>query len=134
MAHAMARRAARPIELVEASAEAIPLPDRIMDTVVTTWTLCTIPDVARALTEMRRVLKSDGRLVFVEHGRSPDTGVCRWQDRLTPLWKRLGGGCHLNRAIADLIEAAGLRIENIETGYMRGPKPLTFMYEGSARP
>ena len=134
MAHAVAPHAARPIEFVEASAEGIPLPDRSVDTVVTTWTLCTIPDVARALTEMRRVLKSDGRMVFVEHGRSPDRGVCRWQDRLTPLWKRLGGGCHLNRAIADLIEAAGFRIEHIETGYMRGPKPLTFMYEGSARP
>ena len=98
---AMARRAAgnttRPVELLDASAEAIPLPDRSVDTVVTTWTLCTIPEVARALTEMRRVLKPGGRLLFVEHGRSPDAGVRRWQDRLTPLWKRLGGGCHLNR-------------------------------------
>ena len=134
---AMARRAAgnttRPIELLDASAEAIPLPDRSVDTVVTTWTLCTIPDVARALTEMRRVLKPSGRLLFVEHGRSPDTGVRRWQDRLTPLWKRLGGGCHLNRGIADLIEKAGFRIEHLDTGYMRGPKPMTFMYEGRAR-
>lgn len=135
---AMARRAAgnttRPVELLDASAEAILLPDRSIDTVVTTWTLCTIPEVARALTEMRRVLKPGGRLLFVEHGRSPDAGVRRWQDRLTPLWKRLGGGCHLNRGIADLIEKAGFRIEHLDTGYMRGPKPMTFMYEGSARP
>lgn len=134
---AMARRAVgnttRPVEFLDASAEAIPLPDRSVDTVVTTWMLCTIPDVARALAEMRRVLKPGGRLLFVEHGRWPDPGVRRWQDRLTPLWTRLGGGCHLNRGIADLIEKAGFRIEHLDTGYMRGPKPMTFMYEGRAR-
>ena len=134
MARRAATEAARPVELLDASAEAIPLPDRSIDTVVTTWTLCTIPDAARALGEMRRVLKPGGRLLFVEHGRSPDAGVRRWQDRLTPLWKRLGGGCHLNRGIADLIEKAGFRIEHLDTGYMRGPKPMTFMYEGRARP
>ena len=133
MARRAAGKAARPVELLEASAEAIPLPDRSIDTVVTTWTLCTIPDTARALAEMRRVLKPDGRLLFVEHGRSPDAGVRRWQDRLTPLWKRLGGGCHLNREITDLIENGGFRIEHLDTGYMRGPKPMTFMYEGRAR-
>jgi hypothetical protein len=79
------------------------------------------------------VLKPSGRLLFVEHGLSPDRRVSRWQHRLTPLWKRIGGGCHLNRPIALLIEAAGFRIENVTTGYMEGPKPVTFMYEGSAR-
>ena len=135
---AMARRApgntTRPVELLDASAEAIPMPDCSIDTVVTTWTLCTIPDVARALTEVRRVLRPGGGLLFVEHGRSPDARVRRWQDRLTPLWKRLGGGCHLNRGIADLIERAGFRIERLDTGYMPRPKPITFMYEGLARP
>lgn len=134
MARKAARQAAIPLELIENSAEAIPLYNRSIDTIVTTWTMCSIPDVQRALGEMRRILKPGGRLLFVEHGRSPDVRVCRWQDRLTPVWCRIGGGCHLNRAISELIEGAGFGIEQLETGYMRGPKPMTFMYEGSARP
>jgi ubiquinone/menaquinone biosynthesis C-methylase UbiE len=134
MAREAARRTSLPLELIENSAEAIPLYNRSIDTVVTTWTMCSIPDVQRALGEMRRVLKPEGRLLFVEHGLSPDPGIRRWQDRLTPVWRRVGGGCHLNRAIGELIEEAGFRIERLETGYMRGPKPMTFMYEGSARP
>jgi ubiquinone/menaquinone biosynthesis C-methylase UbiE len=134
----MAKKAIRPgvpsTELLEASAEAIPLDDRSIDTVVTTWTLCTIPDVTRALDEMRRVLKPEGRLLFVEHGLSPDAGVRRWQDRLNPVWKAVGGGCHLNRPIRKLIEGSGFRIDQMDTGYGKGPKPLTFMYEGVARP
>jgi len=121
-------------ELLEGSAEAIPLEDESIDTVVTTWTLCSIPDVTRALGEARRVLKPHGALLFVEHGRSSDPGVQRWQDRLTPLWKCIGGGCHLNRAIGQLIEESGFRIQTLNTDYMKGPKPMTFMYEGSARP
>ncbi|CCF00535.1 conserved hypothetical protein (plasmid) [Sinorhizobium fredii HH103] len=122
------------VNFIEASAEAIPLDDRSVDTVVTTWTLCTIPGSAAALSEMRRVLKPQGRLLFVEHGLSPDRGVRWWQDALTPIWRRISGGCHLNRPIRSMIEDAGFRIDRIETGYMRGPKPMTFMYEGSARP
>jgi ubiquinone/menaquinone biosynthesis C-methylase UbiE len=133
----MARQAARPssgpVEFVEGSAEAIPLEDASVDTVVTTWTLCSISDAPRSLSEMRRVLKPDGRLLFVEHGRAPDAGVRWWQDHLNPAWKHLGGGCHLNRAIGALIEGAGFQFERIETGYMRGPRPMSFMYEGSAR-
>lgn len=125
--------ALRPVELLEGSAEAIPLEDKSIDTVVTTWTLCSIPDAAKALAEMRRVLRPSGQLLFVEHGRSPDAGVRRWQDRLTPIWKRIGGGCHLNREIAELIGNAGFRMDRLETGYMKGPKPMTFMYEGRAR-
>ena len=83
---------------------------------------------------MRRVLTPAGHLVFVEHGRSPDRNVTRWQDRLTPVWKRIGGGCHLNRPIPELVEASGFKIEQLETGYMKGPKLMTFMYEGRARP
>jgi SAM-dependent methyltransferase len=135
---AMARRAERAgngsVEFIEGSAEAIPLEDASVDTVVTTWTLCSIPDALRALRDMRRVLRPGGRLLFVEHGRAPDANVIWWQDRLTPVWKRLGGGCHLNRAIRTLIEGAGFQFDPLQTGYMRGPKPMTFMYEGSARP
>lgn len=121
-------------EFLEASAESIPLGDRSVDTAVTTWTLCTIPDVVRALAEVRRVLRPDGRLLFVEHGRSSDAAIRRWQDRLDPLWKPMAGGCHLNRPIADLIARSGFEIERLKNGYGKGPKPLAFMYEGAARP
>jgi ubiquinone/menaquinone biosynthesis C-methylase UbiE len=135
---AMARRAAAalrtPTTFIEASAESMPIDAHSIDTVVTTWTLCSIPDVAAALREMRRVLKPEGQLVFVEHGQAPEERVRKWQDRLTPFWKRIGGGCHLNRPIRSLIERGGFAITQIETGYMRGPKPMTFMYEGRARP
>ena len=134
MARGAGRKAGGAIELVEGSAEAVPLEDRSVDTVVTTWTLCSIPDPRRALAEMRRVLRPGGRLLFVEHGLAPDPKVRWWQDRITPAWKRVGGGCHLNRAIAQLIEEAGFQFERLDTGYMRGPKPMTFMYEGRARP
>lgn len=135
---AMTRRAARDVSLhvslVEGSAEAIPLDSASFDTVVTTWTLCSVPGAGQALKEIRRVLRPGGQLLFVEHGRSPDAGVRKWQDRLTPVWRRIGGGCHLNRPIRSLIEDAGFRIADIETGYAKGPRPMTFMYEGRARP
>jgi len=123
-----------PVSFLEASAEAIPLDAHCVDTVVTTWTLCSIPQGTTALAEMRRVLRPGGKLLFVEHGLAPDEGVRRWQDRLTPAWRRFTGGCHLNRPIGSMIEGAGFSIERIETGYMPGLKPMTFMYEGSARP
>lgn len=134
MARGVSRRASTPVRFLEASAEAIPLDDHSVDTVVTTWTLCSIPHAATALAEMRRVLRPGGRLLFVEHGLSPDAGVHRWQDRLTPAWKCIAGGCHLNRPIRVMIESAGFGIDRIETGYIPGPRPMTFMYEGSARP
>jgi ubiquinone/menaquinone biosynthesis C-methylase UbiE len=83
---------------------------------------------------MRRVLKPGGRLLFVEHGRSPDPGVAHWQERITPLWRRISGGCHLNRKIDELIERSGFRIDRLETGYIPGPKIMTFLYEGAATP
>lgn len=134
MARDSARDASPTVELLEGSAEQVPLEDRSVDTVVTTWTLCTIPDAGRALSEVRRVLKPSGRLLFVEHGLSPEAGVRRWQDGLNPVWKRISGGCNLNRAIGEIIKRAGFHIERLETGYMKGPKPMVFMYEGSARP
>src|SRR5262245_49859547 len=134
MARAAGRGGARPLELVEGTAEAIPIETASIDTVVTTWTMCSIPNVDRALAEMRRVLQPQGRLVFVEHGRAPEPRVQWWQDHLTPAWKRLAGGCHLNRAIEDIVRTAGFRIERLDKGYMRGPKPMTFMYEGLALP
>jgi SAM-dependent methyltransferase len=133
MAKRASRRASMPVSFIEASAEAIPLDAQSVDTVVTTWTLCSIPQAATALAEMRRVLRPGGGLLFVEHGLAPDVGVRRWQDRLTPVWRCVCGGCHLNRPIDLLIEGAGFRIDRIETGYIPGPRPLTFTYEGSAR-
>ncbi|MCK6454345.1 MAG: methyltransferase domain-containing protein [Alphaproteobacteria bacterium] len=134
MARAAAAASAVPVALIEGSAEAIPLDAGSIDTVVTTWTFCSIPEADAALAEVRRVLKPGGRLLFVEHGRAPDERVRRWQDRLTPAWRRLSGGCHLNRPIRAMIEGAGFRIDRIETGYMPGPKPMTFTYEGAASP
>jgi ubiquinone/menaquinone biosynthesis C-methylase UbiE len=123
-----------PIEFLEASAETIPLDDRSVDTVVTTWTLCTVPDTPRALAEMRRVLKPGGGLLFVEHGRAPEPGVARWQDRLDPLWSRLAGGCHLNRKMDDLISGSGFRIDSLEHARLPGPRTHSFLYQGRARP
>jgi SAM-dependent methyltransferase len=134
MARERGRAASTSIEFLGASAEAIPLGDRSVDAVVTTWTLCTIPDAAGALTEMRRVLKPGGALLFVEHGRAPEPGVARWQDRLDPLWSRIAGGCHLNRKIDDLISASGFRIEALRNARLPGPRTHTFLYEGRARP
>jgi len=133
IARSRAARAAFSVEFLCRPAEAIPLAHGSVDDVVTTWTLCTIPDPVAALQEMRRVLRPEGRLIFVEHGRSPDLAVVRWQDRLTPLWRRVAGGCHLNRPMRVLIEESGFRLERIDTGYMKGPKPMTFLYEGSAQ-
>jgi ubiquinone/menaquinone biosynthesis C-methylase UbiE len=121
-------------KLIEGSAESLPLEGSSVDTVVTTWTLCTILDVERSLQEMRRVLRPGGQLLFVEHGLSPDQDVRKWQNRLNPMWKRIAGGCQLNRPIPDLIEAAGFSISRLDKGYMQGPRPMTFMYEGAARP
>lgn len=134
MARDQARGTSLSVKLIEGSAEAIPLESSSMDTVVTTWTLCTIPAVVQAIDEVRRVLKPGGQLLFVEHGLAPDAGVRKWQDWLTPAWKRIGGGCHLNRPIRWLIEQNGFNIAQLEMGYMQGPKPMAFLYQGSARP
>ena len=134
MAHEATRQSSLPVELMEGSAEAIPIGNANIDTVVTTWTMCSIPNLDQALEEIRRVLRPGGKLLFVEHGLSPEPRVRWWQDCLTPLWTHLSGGCHLNRPIEEAIKRGGFSIERLDKGYLRGPKIMTFMYEGHARP
>jgi SAM-dependent methyltransferase len=122
------------VEFVGLSAEKIPLPDAAFDSVLITYTLCSIPDPVAALEEMRRVLKPDGRLIYCEHGRAPDESVRRWQDRLTPLWRRIGGGCHLNRDIPALLAAGGFACNDVQTMYLPGLRPMTYNYWGEAVP
>jgi ubiquinone/menaquinone biosynthesis C-methylase UbiE len=120
--------------LSQSAEEPLPLPNESVDTVVVTWTICSIPNASQALQQMKRVLKPSGRLIFLEHGRSPDNGVVAWQDRLTPMWKRFTGGCHLNRKVDELIAAAGFQITKLKTCYLPGPRPMTYTYQGFARP
>jgi ubiquinone/menaquinone biosynthesis C-methylase UbiE len=134
MAQGAADRSKIPVRLITASAQAIPIDRGSIDTLVTTWTLCSIPDASAALQEMRRVLTPNGQLLFVEHGSAPQENVRKWQNRLNPVWKRVGGGCHLNRPIRALIESAGFNIIRLDTGYAKGPSPTTFFYEGCAAP
>ena len=122
------------VEFIEATAEKIPLEDSRADTVVMTYTLCSIPEVLRALEEIRRVLKQNGQLLFCEHGSAPDKAVKRWQNRLNPIWKRLAGGCNLNLPIPSLLKQAGFRIKAMDTMYIPGWKPACFNYWGSAIP
>lgn len=112
--------------------EEIPLDDNSADTVLLTYTLCTIPDWRTALEQMRRVLKPGGKLVFCEHGLAPDGGVQKWQRRVNPLWKKLAGGCHLNRPIPDYLQQAGFAIQTMESGYIPGPRVAAFNYWGVA--
>ncbi|NGY06693.1 class I SAM-dependent methyltransferase [Solimonas terrae] len=133
LARKRARRAQLDVELLTLPAEWIPADDASFDTVLSTFTLCTIPDAVAALREMRRVLKPDGVLLFCEHGLAPDADVRRWQDRLTPVWKPIAGGCHLNRDIPALLAAGGFETITIEADYLKGPRPMTYVYRGSAR-
>ena len=121
------------VDMIEASAEAIPLANDEVDTVVSSWTLCSIPDIEATLQELRRVLKPDGRFVFIEHGRSPDKSISNWQDRLVPLSTRLLG-CSLNRSMDTLIDDAGFELLEMEKHYFDGPKIISYHYIGQARP
>jgi ubiquinone/menaquinone biosynthesis C-methylase UbiE len=134
MARPKLRGVSFPVELFCQSAEELLFGDGSFDTVVLTWTLCSIPRPVRALAEIKRVLKPDGRLLFIEHGLSPDPKVQAWQHRLTPIWKRIGGGCHLNRKIDDLVRPGGFNIVELQTTYLAGPRAMTFTYQGVACP
>lgn len=121
-----------PVEHVEASAEEIPLRDRSADTVLVTYTLCTLPDVQRSLAEVKRVLAPGGELIFCEHGEAPDDSVRRWQERLNPIWRAIGGGCNLHRPIPSLLEEAGLQTRELSSMYIPGWRPASFNYWGRA--
>ena len=121
-----------PVEFLVRSAETIPLDDASVDTVVMTWTLCSIPDPARALAEMRRVLRPHGALLFAEHGLAPDEAVRRWQERLNPVRGRFTSGCNLNRKIDGLIRAGNFTITRIDKAYAKGPRPMSYVYAGAA--
>jgi len=121
------------IETVPNGAENIPLEKHSIDTAILTFTMCTIPDINAALKEINRVLKPGGQLLFCEHGRAPEKNIQRWQNRLNPAWKKIAGGCNLNRDIPELINQTGLKIKTLEQGYMKGPKAMSFIHKGIAR-
>ncbi len=120
------------VELIDLPGEEIPLEDNSVDTVLITFTLCTIPEVATALDGMRRVLKPGGQLLFSEHGKAPDANVVKWQERMNPVWKKFSGGCNMNRDIPALLDAAGLEIKDDNRMYVPGLKSLSYMYWGAA--
>jgi len=120
------------VDFISLSGNEIPLEENSVDTVLVTYTMCTIPDLVQALSEMRRVLKPGGELIFCEHGLAPDADIRRWQKQLNPIWKRIGGGCNLNRPIPNLIEQGGFKINNLETMYIPGWRPASYNYWGSA--
>jgi ubiquinone/menaquinone biosynthesis C-methylase UbiE len=126
-------KAAFPVEFLPLRGEEIPAADASFDSVVSTFTLCTIPDVRAALSQMRRVLKADGRFFFLEHGRSNEPKVQRWQDRMNGVQNWLVGGCNLNRPMDQLIAGAGFEVERLETYYAEGPKLMAYLYRGVAR-
>jgi ubiquinone/menaquinone biosynthesis C-methylase UbiE len=127
-----ARRSGLVVELVPLSAESIPLPDASVDSIVMTYTLCSIADPAAALREMRRVLVPGGRLLFSEHGLAPEESVRRFQRRVQPYWMRIAGGCHLDRDIPGLIAAAGFRVPELRAEYLPGPRFVAYNYRGAA--
>ena len=135
LAQERARDLGFPVRFLAMPGENIPLEDASMDTVLVTYSLCTIPDPVSALSGMRRVLKPDGKLIFCEHGAAPDAAIRKWQDRINPVWKRLLGGCHINRDIPGMIRAAGFQIADLQTMYLPStPKIAGFNYWGVANP
>jgi len=122
------------VEFLQASAEKIPLDDGSADSVVVTYTLCSVPKTIEALQDMRRVLRPGGELIFCEHGAAPEQSVRRWQDRLTPIWQKAAGGCRLNLQIPTLLEQGGFKIRALDTMYIQGMKFVSFNYWGTAVP
>ena len=133
--HSEKRRAACPIEIerIGLSGEDIPLEKNTVDSVVVTYSLCTIPDPVKALNEMKRILKPGGKILFSEHGKAPDGNVHRWQNRLDPVWKKIAGGCHSGRDIPALFRQANLKFEDLQELYIPGPKVLGYNYWGVAK-
>ena len=122
-----------PLEFLDLPGEEIPLDDESVDNILITYTMCSIPDLTKALGQMRRVLKPGGRMIFCEHGKAPDASVEKWQHRIEPFWKKIGGGCHLARPIPELVTGGGFRIEDLDTMYLPGtPRWSGFNYWGSA--
>ncbi|MBO6567044.1 MAG: class I SAM-dependent methyltransferase [Pseudomonadales bacterium] len=132
MAQKVAAREGVNVDFISVGGEEIPAEDNSFDSVVMTWTLCTIPDPITALSEIRRVLKPNGKILFAEHGEAPDANVAKWQARLNPYWNVIGGGCNLNRRVTELYEGAAFTFDDIEKGYIEGPKIATYTYRGIA--
>ena len=132
IARERAQRAGLDVEVLTVSGESIPTEADQFDSVVCTWTLCSIPDAQAALGEMRRVLKPGGRYVFIEHGRSQNEGTARWQDRLNPIWLKLTGECNINRRIDEVVERGGFELSSLDRFLGDGPKILTTLYRGVA--
>ncbi len=120
------------VDFISLGGEEIPSEDNYFDSVVITWTLCTIPDPVKALSEIRRVLKPSGKMIFAEHGHAPDISVAKWQSRINPIWRALAGGCNLNRKIDELITGNGFNFDSLAEGYIPGPKFATYNYRGVA--
>jgi ubiquinone/menaquinone biosynthesis C-methylase UbiE len=134
IAKSVAKKENLEIEFLECGAESIPLPDKSIDTVLITYTMCTIPDVALSNSEIIRVLKDDGKLLFCEHGLAPDKNIAKWQKRINPLWSKIAGGCNLNRDIPNLISSSGFKISNMEEMYLPStPKFAGYNYWGVAK-
>ena len=135
MAAEVAKEEEMEVDFIISGAEEIPLPDNKVDTVILTYTMCTIPDVDLANEEIKRVLKPEGKLIFCEHGIAPDENIYKWQKRINPIWKRIAGGCNLHRNIPEIIERSGFDIEEIDTMYLPStPKFAGFNYWGFAKP
>ena len=133
MAKQVADEEAMEVNFISAGAEEIPLPDNHFDSVLATYTMCTIPEVHRANKEIQRVLKGNGRLIFCEHGEAPDKNIKKWQNRINPLWKKLAGGCNINRNIPSLIQESGFDIVDLEEMYLPNtPKIAGYNYWGYA--
>ncbi len=132
MAREVAAREGVNVDFLSVGGEEIPAEDNSFDSVVMTWTLCTIPDPMAALSEIRRVLKPNGKILFAEHGESPDANIAKWQARVNPYWNVIGGGCNLNRRVTDLYEGSAFAFDDIEKGYIDGPKIATYTYRGIA--
>jgi len=120
-------------QYIQTGAENIPIDNQSVDTVVITYTLCTIPSTIDAMQEIKRILKPSGQILFVEHGKAPDAAVLKWQNRINPLWKRIGGGCHLNRDIPKIFAETGFKINDLQTMYLPGWKPASFNYWGMVK-